>query len=1184
MKKSTLSMLLGATMLATIGTTASAAPRPAMMGTDPIPGCRMRKAQPEQRWSSPTTTSGQRQKRINSHFTSPASDVFEYLYAPDGTIMYAVTEYDTEEIKYEYYTEYEKKGFTITFYDSQFNEIGKIRDKIDFQEGEIKCVEASLCSQVTKQFFNYDGNYEVMISLFMNTEDFINNIRTLSYSITPLADGEYSTPISVTPGYPVDQVNCAKDKWSEDFYITFLTDYQPEDPGIYPDLLDYLSELKQTLTTYGKGGTVVMEKSVRNLDLPGDQMTSPMMLCKNVDGHLVLTYASYEKSFFENPAGMSDNEKITEDNNLIIETYRMNDAWPREMELLSTTKIEAKQHNDNPDIYCTFYGIGNLMWDQDVDFGHYTSDGRPAYIISVDDCLYSDDDHYTSAYYVYDADGNRLSTIAENTYDYVMMSDLPGFEPQVMFIHMGDDMNFEFVDVYSCEKVTEFDHQYRGYGLSTSLDRVACGDTYVYASALSTGIPLDDTHLAAPVCWIDTNGDMIRLDLIPTGEGVELAQIYMNSNGLKPFLFNTDEDMEYMLLVKRRVAGSNALKEELLIATTQNGVLHTITEDANKGAIRSVMLMDGSDPELLVVYLDNNYKYTADAYALPFSKFAGGAGTAADPYLIATAGDLQQIKSAPAAYYKLTDDIDCSSLDYYPIAEFKGTLDGDGHVVSNLKLVTPTNGKTALFTSTDKATVKNIDFYNAKMLLSGAYEAGLIAATAGNSTFDNIHVRRLTVTGDSYAGEFGGIAGKMWTNSVIKGCEVAGADINLPSCPSAGGMTGDIRTGCIIKACAFSGKMTANNTLGGIVGSTTTGDEEISFCHVDADLKAENTVGGIVGFLDRSKVISNYVEGTIEATKPSKWNKSIALGGIAGELEGDWQGTANVPVVNNLIGVSALIYPDLTAMTEDFPRQLSTVHRVVGRTSYNNYFEEEPSKIVYESGIYNNLVVSDIPVIDQEFAERSVEGTTTDKYEVEIDTLNKQLGFEFGTSSDSPWNNYSWYAYDPSLYYESLAYIPGQEISVANGSTFGIEIAVLSREELTEDDIIGGFMCEYDESVIQMTGNMSYDGKTMIVEMSAINEGETNFSVSILGNSAACKVKVIAGGNAVESVDSDSISFTVSNGMLSAEGCNITIFDINGKALLSGFGRVNANDLADGIYVATAVDNNGKTKAIKFVK
>lgn len=1091
MKNLSLSAILGGTLLAASGLSASAAPMPASREKAPL--SRMRKAVPPQKWSASSAV-GERQKRISPHFTTPASDTFEYLYAPDGSFWYAVCNYDYEEIQHEYYTEKVIKGFTFTFYDGKFNEVGKIRDRIELQDGETRCVQVMLGSQLTKKFFNSSDDMEVMVAMAFNTPEYVTNTRTFAYSIKDLGSDETSTPLSVMQGYPVDAVDCSKDKWSEEYYITMLTEEMSSDENEYPEYLDYLAECKQVLTTYGKGLNAVMEHKIPLLNLPGDQMSSPMMLCKKENGKLTLAYAQYEKSFFVDPTGMGGNEDITPDNKLVVDIYQMNDSYPAELELISTTKIETIQNSDNQDVYCTYYGIGNLMWDKDVDFGHYTSDGRPAFVVSTDDYLFSDDDHYNSGYFVYDADGNRICTIAENTYDYVMMSDLPGFEPQAMFIHMGDDMNFEMVDLYSCRTVTEVDHNYRGYTLSVSTDRVLSGDSYVYGSALSYGMDLGDNVLGAPVCWFDTDGELVRLDVIPTGEGVALAQIYMVADGLSPFVFNTDNDMEYMLLVKREVPGRDSLREELLIASPQKGVLHTFTEKEGLGFLRSVYLMAGEQPELLVVYMDDADRFTAEAYSLPLDTSMKGSGTEADPFLIASGGDLQQIRNAPGAFYRLSADIDCSGLDFYPIEEFTGTLDGDGHTVSNLRLVTRNNEKTGLFISALNATVKDIVFDSPKMILSGGYESGLIAATASGSVFDDIQVLGLTATGEGFGGEFGGIAGKSWLKTAFRGCWIAGADICLPSSPCMGGIVGDIRTGTAITACAVSGDLTANNTLGGIVGSTTTGDETISQCHVDANLKAQNTVGGIVGFLDRSKVKSNYVEGTIEATTPSKWNNSVSLGGIAGELEGDWQGNADVPVTMNLIGISSFAFPSLEGLQAQDPRQLATVHRVVGRSSFNTYLEEEPTKIIAENGVYNNYVVSDLEVVDGDSMYSSIEGISFAKEEVTEAWLKETLEFAFGSSVETPWQINSLDAFDLSLWYE-------------------------------DDSIMG-----------------------------------------------------------VEGIEAIHRILTIVNGILTAEGYSLTVYDINGKAMLSGIDRVDSGSLAAGVYVATATDSRGHTVSLKFAK
>ena len=127
-------------------------------------------------------------------------------------------------------------------------------------------------------------------------------------------------------------------------------------------------------------------------------------------------------------------------------------------------------------------------------------------------------------------------------------------------------------------------------------------------------------------------------------------------------------------------------------------------------------------------------------------------------------------------------------------------------------------------------------------------------------------------------------------------------------------------------------------------------------------------------------------------------------------------------------------------------------------------------------------------------------------------------------------------------------------------------------------------LTEYDADVIEMTGNMTFDGKTMSVEFTAIAAGATDFSVSILGSNAGCKVTVNGDGNAVDSIATEGGKLSIESGIVAADGCAITVFDINGKAILSGFDSVDASALSAGIYVAVATDKAGKTSALKFAR
>jgi len=76
--------------------------------------------------------------------------------------------------------------------------------------------------------------------------------------------------------------------------------------------------------------------------------------------------------------------------------------------------------------------------------------------------------------------------------------------------------------------------------------------------------------------------------------------------------------------------------------------------------------------------------------------FSGGSGTQADPYQIATAGDLHELAAASApstlsSWFKLVDDVNMLDETISPIGTmgnpFTGTFLGDNHQIENLLLV-----------------------------------------------------------------------------------------------------------------------------------------------------------------------------------------------------------------------------------------------------------------------------------------------------------------------------------------------------------------------------------------------------------------------------------------------------------------------------------------------------------------
>lgn len=1157
--------------------------------SDPL--SRMRKVERSARWSDPIGDSAVR-KHAASHSASQNDD-FQYIYAPDGTIWYATTRLDVETVELEggFATEDLVKGYTFTIYDEKFNEVGSVHDQIRFEGDEYKCARVMLDVTLTKKFFNLDEKYEVMVAVCNNAPDYTVNTRTLVYTIGGEKNDDGCDKVLLTiPGYTIDAVDTSTDPWGENFFISFLTEKTPDPEADYPDYMDYLAGFSQVVTTYKKAGmnpepSIVNVHETPNLLLPGDQMSSPMMLSKSVDGKLTLIFSQYEKSYFIDPTGMGGNEDATPDNKLLIDVYRLPSNSATEMQLMSSTVIPALQDADNGEVLYTFYGLGSFRYDKDVDFTHYTDDGSPAFVVTIDKYLLTDDDSYRSTYCIYDVEGKLKKTLAGDTYNILEMSDVPGQEPQMMFVYKGDEqMHFQFVDLYSGRIVTEIDQIQTGFVLSGSVDRVPCPGGYHYAISYAQGNSDEEGDTYALVGWFDTLGELERVDRINVGKDVQLAQIYIEGKALSPYVFNTDSDLEYMVLVKRGMGEDDenfSLREELLIVAPGKEPVRTFLPDEEKGRLAQIYLFGESEKMLVVSYIAN-HKVSADGYELPFTRFQGGEGTASSPYLIATAGDLQQIGVNPSAHYRLVADIDCGGESFSSVKDFSGSFDGGGHSINGLSLYGSDN--VALFASAFKASFHDVDFLDPVMELEGSADAALLVGTATMCEIDNVNVYGPVAFGDDFRGTFGGIVGHLWSTSKITRSGVTKSCVRLPKAETVGGVVSEIRTGSVVDACVYSGMIEADNTVGGIVGSTTTGDETISNCRSGADIRAKHTVGGIVGYLNRSKVKNNFVEGSIEAYEPSKWTKALSLGGIAGELRADWEGTGSVPVVNNFVALERMSYPQ-GGMSESYPHQCSTVHRVVGRTVYNEEPEvtgyDDAGKPVYkdavtDGGIYSNIVIDTLPVVDSEFAETGVEGTSITRASAD-ETFLGEYGFAFGTTLDRPWR-----LANPGvlrLFFEKSLHIYGRTNVNVDDEVYVIVESV--------DILDSSYSLSYPEDMLQIIDSYHMEGETFgssVIDSTcyifrALKPGDAVVSATRDGETVEYVIHIGDTG-AVEAVaDAPEIKYT--SGAIEASGCAIEVYSLSGMLVKCGADSLEVYSLPGGAYIAVAKSASG-VKTLKF--
>ena len=112
-----------------------------------------------------------------------------------------------------------------------------------------------------------------------------------------------------------------------------------------------------------------------------------------------------------------------------------------------------------------------------------------------------------------------------------------------------------------------------------------------------------------------------------------------------------------------------------------------------------------------------------------------GQGTQNNPHIITNIKQLEKVQKEMLSHYKLGVDIDLSSIsNWTPIGTekepFKGSLDGNGYKISNMKINSKTNYK-GLFGYTDGSSIKNLKLENYTIIGSGNYIGGLVGYNKG---------------------------------------------------------------------------------------------------------------------------------------------------------------------------------------------------------------------------------------------------------------------------------------------------------------------------------------------------------------------------------------------------------------------------------------------------------------------
>ena len=276
--------------------------------------------------------------------------------------------------------------------------------------------------------------------------------------------------------------------------------------------------------------------------------------------------------------------------------------------------------------------------------------------------------------------------------------------------------------------------------------------------------------------------------------------------------------------------------------------------------------------------------------------FAGGTGTAEDPYQIANGAQLAYLASSvnsgetyEAKNFVLTANIDLNGLPWTPIANsfsdalfggsdyrvFAGNFDGKGYTISNVSI----GSETTPFES---------DVF------------GLFGATEGkisNLNLDTVSIHGVAKIASGYViGIAGGLVGS--SAGSIENCHVTGLAMDM-SAPSngyvaaywVGGLVGALDGAQLINECSVSGSITekaGKGSIGGLIGelgkaAKITYSRSDVTVNVKADSRGGANVGGFIGKgngkTDAETIIRNcYATGNVTG--------GAYTGGFAGGLWG----------------------------------------------------------------------------------------------------------------------------------------------------------------------------------------------------------------------------------------------------------------------------------------------------------
>ena len=367
---------------------------------------------------------------------------------------------------------------------------------------------------------------------------------------------------------------------------------------------------------------------------------------------------------------------------------------------------------------------------------------------------------------------------------------------------------------------------------------------------------------------------------------IEITAFGISNDSLKTWAFGTELGFGtgYGKVVYVQPECEKVVKPEptLLDGTwygRDNDKKSVVSIEVKDGKIVSTAVVSGEtsgdayDAALEKAKFKATYGDFSDYAAADPSKFAGGSGTQADPYLISNEAQLRYLSSSVNAdvnwkgvYFKQTADITLhgqwqpigwalmgevngkgTQVAVYP---FSGNYDGCGYTISGLTVGSESE-------PADMMTAGLFGLTSGDLTTNELPTASNNTVTIKNVTLDNVYINVST----RYQTYIGGLVGNAQYGIYIDNCTVTGkvTSVTSESFSRAGGLAGSV----------LRGSVTNSGADVEIVGITDTN-------HVYA--------GGLYGMDNRVTTVNCYALGNV--TGNSTNNNKVHIGGLVGQAGG----------------------------------------------------------------------------------------------------------------------------------------------------------------------------------------------------------------------------------------------------------------------------------------------------------